>query len=60
MPPLWRQVRWQVLTLLFLVTVINFVHRLTLSVVAPVVQQEFHLSNADYGRIVSALCSACW
>jgi len=54
MPPLWRQVRWQVLTLLFLVTVINFVHRLTLSVVAPVVQQEFHLSNADYGRIVSA------
>ena len=35
-------------------TVINFVHRLTLSVVAPVVQQEFHLSNEDYGRIVSA------
>jgi ACS family hexuronate transporter-like MFS transporter len=54
LPPLWRQVRWQVLTLLFLVTVINFVHRQTLSVVAPVVQDEFHLSNSDYGTIVAA------
>jgi ACS family hexuronate transporter-like MFS transporter len=54
LPPVWRQVRWQVLALLFLVTVINFVHRLTLSVVAPVIRQEFHLSNTDYGRIVSA------
>ncbi len=54
LPPVWRQVRWQVLTLLFLVTVVNFVHRQTLSVVAPVIQDEFHLSNTDYGRIVSA------
>ncbi len=27
MPPLWHQVRWSVLALLFLVTVINFVDR---------------------------------
>jgi ACS family hexuronate transporter-like MFS transporter len=47
-------VRWQVLTLLFLATVINFVDRQTLSVVAPVLREEFHLSNTDYGRIVSA------
>lgn len=54
LPPVWRQVRWQVLTLLFLVTVINFVHRQTLSVVAPLIREEYHLSNTDYGRIVSA------
>jgi MFS transporter, ACS family, aldohexuronate transporter len=53
LPALWRQVRWQVLILLFFVTVINFVDRQTLSVVAPVIQNEFHLSNFDYGRIVS-------
>jgi len=54
LPPIWRQVRWHVLGLLFLVTVINFVHRQTLSVVAPVIQDEFHLSNSDYGTIVAA------
>jgi sugar phosphate permease len=50
----WRQVRWHVLSLLFLVTVINFIHRQTLSVVAPVIQDEFHLSNSAYGTIVAA------
>jgi ACS family hexuronate transporter-like MFS transporter len=54
LPPLWRQVRWQVLTLLFLVTVVNFVDRQTLSVVAPVVREQFHLSNQAYGAIMSA------
>ena len=54
MPAIWHQVRWQVLALLFFVTVINFVHRQTLSVVAPVLRDEFHLSNSDYGGIASA------
>ena len=54
MPPAWRQWRWRILGLLFLVTVINFVHRQTLSVVAPVLREQLHLSNTDYGRIVSA------
>jgi ACS family hexuronate transporter-like MFS transporter len=49
----WRQYRWRILFLLFLVTVINFVHRQTLSVVAPVLKEQLHLSNTDYGRIVS-------
>jgi len=52
--PAWRQVRWRILTLVFLVTVINFVHRQTLSVVAPVLREQLHLTNTDYGRIVSA------
>ena len=47
--------RWVVLSLIFLITVINFVDRQTLSVLAPVLRTAFHLSNAEYGRIVSAL-----
>lgn len=54
LPRWWAQVRWQVLALLFLVTVINFVHRQTFSVVAPKVRDEFHLSATDLGVIGSA------
>jgi ACS family hexuronate transporter-like MFS transporter len=47
--------RWMVLSLLFIVTVINFIDRQTLSVLAPVIRTLFHLSNQQYGRIVAAL-----
>jgi ACS family hexuronate transporter-like MFS transporter len=43
-----------ILALLFLITVINFIDRQTLSVLAPVIRSTFHLSNTQYGRIVSA------
>lgn len=45
--------RWRILTLLFGVTVINFVDRQTLSVLAPIIRDTFHLSNTQYGTIVS-------
>jgi ACS family hexuronate transporter-like MFS transporter len=53
LPPARRQVRWWILGLLFSVTVINFIDRQTLSVLAPLIRQTFHLSNTDYGTIVS-------
>jgi MFS transporter, ACS family, hexuronate transporter len=53
MPPARRQVRWVILMLLFGVTVINFVDRQTLSVLAPIIRDTFHLSNTQYGTIVS-------
>jgi ACS family hexuronate transporter-like MFS transporter len=53
MPPAHRQVRWIILVLLFGVTVINFVDRQTLSVLAPIIRDTFHLSNTQYGTIVS-------
>jgi MFS transporter, ACS family, hexuronate transporter len=53
MPPLRRQVRWWILALLFSVTVINFVDRQALSVLAPIIRDTFHLSNTQYGTIVS-------
>ena len=47
--------RWLVLALIFTIIVINFVDRQTLSLLAPVLRSVFHLTNAGYGRIVSAL-----
>jgi ACS family hexuronate transporter-like MFS transporter len=47
--------RWVVLALLFLIIVINFMDRQTLSMLAPVLRSVFHLSNTAYGRIVAAL-----
>jgi fucose permease len=47
--------RWVVLTLLFVITVISFIDRLTLSVLAPVIRSTFHLTNEHYGRIAAAL-----
>ena len=46
---------WLILSLLFFLTVIMFIARQALSVMAPVLRTVFHLSNAAYGRIVSAL-----
>jgi MFS transporter, ACS family, aldohexuronate transporter len=46
--------RWLILSLLFALTVINFIDRQTVSVLAPLIRQTFHLSNEAYGRIVAA------
>lgn len=46
---------WLILSLLFFLTVIMFIARQALSVMAPVLRTVFHLSNSAYGRIVSAL-----
>ena len=47
--------RWLILSLIFTITVINFIDRQTLSVLAPILRKAFDLSNEQYGRIVSAL-----
>src|SRR5207244_3786580 len=49
-----KHLRWWIVWTLFLSTVINYIDRQTLSVLAPVITKEFHMSNADYSRIVSA------
>jgi MFS transporter, ACS family, hexuronate transporter len=54
LPPVWRQVRWRILALLFVITVFNFIDRQTLSILAPKIREAFHLSNSEYGTIVSA------
>lgn len=46
--------RGLILTLLFAITVINFIDRQTVSILAPLIRATFHLSNEAYGRIVAA------
>jgi len=46
--------RWVALTLLLAITIINFIDRQTVSVLAPMLRQMLHLSNEQYGRIVAA------
>ncbi len=50
--PLARM-RWVALTLLLAITIINFIDRQTVSVLAPVLMKVLHLSNTGYGRIVA-------
>ncbi len=46
--------RWTVLAFLVSITVINFIDRQTLSVLAPKIREVLHLSHEAYGRIVAA------
>lgn len=49
-----HRTRWVILGLLFLATVINFVDRQTLSILAPTLRRELHLSESDYANVVTA------
>lgn len=51
MPPIYRQVRWWILALLFGVTVLNFVDRQALAVLGSDITKEFNLSNTAFGTI---------
>lgn len=53
MPPLYRQVRWWILALLFCVTILNFVDRQALAVLGNDITKEFNLSNTAFGTIGS-------
>jgi len=44
--------------LVFFATVINYLDRQTLSVVAPVLIEQFHMSNEAYARVISAFMLA--
>ncbi len=46
--------RWTILALLLGITIINFIDRQTLSVLAPRIKELFHFTNTQYGRIVAS------
>lgn len=48
------RLRWYIGGLLFLSTVINYIDRQTLSVLAPYIKTEFQWSNADYSMLLIA------
>lgn len=49
-----RNLRWWLCGLMFLATALSFLDRQVLSVVAPVVTQEFGMSNQDYSYVTNA------
>lgn len=50
--------RWVMLSLAFFATLINYLDRQALSVAAPIVRAEFHLTNIDYSHILFAFMLA--
>lgn len=49
-----KRLRWFIVWTLFCSTVINYINRQTLSVLAPVIMQQFHMTHEDYAYVVSA------
>jgi MFS transporter, ACS family, hexuronate transporter len=50
--------RWLMIGFAFLATVVNYLDRQTLSVVAPLLGKEFHMSDETYGLILAAFMLA--
>ncbi len=53
-----RHIRWYVAALIFASTVINYIDRQTLSVVAPFLTRELHISQVEYASILQAFLIA--
>ena len=48
-----RGLRWWIVGLVFLATLINYIDRLTISVLAPVITRDLGLTNTEFGGIVT-------
>src|SRR5688500_1832362 len=45
--------RWVIIAMIFFATLINYIDRLTISVLAPVITKELNLSNTEFGGIAT-------
>ncbi len=50
--------RWLMIALAFFATLVNYLDRQTLSVAAPVLREQFHMSNIEYSNIVTGFLLA--
>lgn len=46
-------VRWLIIGMVFFATLINYIDRLTISVLAPLIVEDLHLTNTDFGGIAT-------
>src|ERR1700745_2414718 len=53
-PSLIPSLRWRIGGILFASTVINYIDRQTLSILAPFLKQDYHWTNVDYANIAIA------
>jgi ACS family hexuronate transporter-like MFS transporter len=49
----FKNIRWLMIGMIFMLTVINYIDRMTLSVLAPTIMEEFGMTNVDYSRVVT-------
>ncbi len=59
-PPgsVWSAIRWRIAVLLCLITTVNYLDRQALAISGPILMDEFHLSNAEFGLINSTFLFA--
>ncbi|MBC7672804.1 MAG: MFS transporter, partial [Polaromonas sp.] len=48
-----KGLRWWIVGMICLVTIINYIDRQTLSVLGPTIREEFGMSNVSYARVVT-------
>src|SRR5688572_29140264 len=53
-----RGLRWYMIGMICLLTIINYIDRMTLSVLAPTIMAEFGMTNVDYSRVVTTFLVA--
>lgn len=53
-----RGLRWLIIGLVFFATLINYIDRLTISVLAPLITSKLNLSNTEFGGIATAFLLA--
>ena len=46
-----RGLRWWIIGLVFLATLINFIDRLTISILGPVIVDQLHLTHLQFGSL---------
>jgi hypothetical protein len=54
----FRHVRWWIVGFLLLISILNYVDRQMFSILAPTIQADLGMSDAEYGRIVSYFLAA--
>src|ERR1051326_6094146 len=51
--------RWWIAGLVFLATLINFIDRLTISILGPVIIKQFSLTNLQFAKLTTWFVVAC-
>jgi ACS family hexuronate transporter-like MFS transporter len=54
----WRTLRWAIVAALFVISVINYLDRQSLSLLAPAIQKQLSLNDESYAHIVAAFMVA--
>jgi ACS family hexuronate transporter-like MFS transporter len=56
--PAIHGLRWYIIGMICLLTIINYIDRMTLSVLAPTIMSDFGMNNVDYSRVVTTFLVA--